>query len=234
MGDYHVDYIRHANIFLTNIIPMDERLGYPREMHSTGTLPNELTAENTDASTMRLAGVPQLPNFRPPGLALTDLFANDLVTGTRHAFASADHSLIEIKVIADIMDVLMESPCLRHSGKLPETLASLQQILRLTKLAIRAYQHTPLAQTLSLAIVAEAERCWRLLKELLSNLSHYRHALSAAMLHFIREYIWGSARECGVFTDLNSKLRECHSSFAACILALGRLVATSGIIVKKK
>ncbi|KZP09482.1 hypothetical protein FIBSPDRAFT_239273 [Athelia psychrophila] len=45
------------------------------------------------------------------------------------------------------------------------------------------------------------------------------------MLHFIREYIWNRAGECTAFNDLNSQLRECHSSFAACILALGSVAS---------
>ncbi|KZP32558.1 hypothetical protein FIBSPDRAFT_1036711 [Athelia psychrophila] len=212
----------HGN--LTIHITIDERLENLCETYPTRPPPNEPT-DNTNTSTVRSAVVAQPPGSRPTGL-LTDLFTNSLVTGTRYTPASADRSLIEIQVIVDIMDALIESPSLHHSAKLPGTLASLQRILELTKLAIQAYQHSPLARTLSLAIIAEAGRCRQLLKELLSSLSHYRHTLSAAMLHFIREYISSSASESGVFTDLNSKLRECHGSFAACILALGSVASS--------
>lgn len=118
----------------------------------------------------------------------------------------------------------MENPSLRHSAKLPETLAYLRRILKLTELAVRVHQHGPLAHTLGLAIIAEAENCRQLLKELLSSLANYKHVLSATMFYYVREYIWSTAGECVAFDDLNSKLRACHSSFASRILALGRLV----------
>ncbi|KZP18388.1 hypothetical protein FIBSPDRAFT_1046259 [Athelia psychrophila] len=225
MGDYqnhsHVDYIRHANIYITNIVTMDERLEYSHEMYPTGPPPNEHTTRSTKTSTMRLAGVAQPPDSRRPG-PLTDLFTTNMVIGTRYPSASADRSLVEIQVIADIMDTLMESPALRHSETLPETLASLRRMLTLTELAVHAYKNTPLAEALSHNLAAQVEQCRQLLRELLNDLTNYRYALSGAMLHFIRQYVWGNIGESGAVSVLNSKLQECHTSFASCILALGR------------
>ncbi|KAF7969335.1 hypothetical protein HWV62_27727 [Athelia sp. TMB] len=102
----------------------------------------------------------------------------------------AKDPLIEIRIIAEIMDTLSESPALRYSESLPETLVALRQVLALTEFAIRACQHTPLAQALSRAVAAEAARCHQLLRDLLKNLSDYRHTLSAVMLHFIRHVVW--------------------------------------------
>lgn len=220
MGDYqnhnHVDYIRHANIYVTNIFTMDER-----QRHLTGPPPNEPTTDNTKTSTLRSAGVAQPSDSCPSG-PLTDLLAANLVIGTRYPSASVDRSLVEIRVIADIMDTLMESPALRHSETLPETLASLRRMLTLTELAVHAYKNTPLAETLSHNLTLQVEQCRQLLRELLNDLTNYRHALSGAMLHFIRQYMWGNIGESGAVSGLNSKLQECHTSFASCILALGR------------
>ncbi|KZP08602.1 hypothetical protein FIBSPDRAFT_938930 [Athelia psychrophila] len=160
------------------------------------------------------------PSARGPSTAQTA--ATYVTIDTTEAPTSARDPSIEIHVIAEMMDILLDNPSLRHSETLPETLASLRRMLTLTELAIRAYQQTPLAQTLNRAIIAEAERCRQLLKDLFNNLSDYRRVLPAVLFHFIRQYVWSTAREGGTVGDLNLKLRECHSSFAACILALGR------------
>ncbi|KZP13559.1 hypothetical protein FIBSPDRAFT_131739 [Athelia psychrophila] len=228
MGDYisgdqvHIDYIEYAQInHFYHIIESDK---IPRHLREMYTKRPPMDRGNINATAIRLAdpspGVVQPPDSRPSG-PLTDYIDADVIIQAFYPSGTVDRSLIEIQVIADIMDALMENSSLRHSAKLPETLTSLQRILKLTKLALRAYQHTPLAQALSLAIIAEAEHCRQLLKKLLSSLANCRHALSAAMLHFIREYIWSRTSECVAFSDLDSKLRDCHGSFAACILALG-------------
>ncbi|KZP26730.1 hypothetical protein FIBSPDRAFT_928415 [Athelia psychrophila] len=108
--------------------------------------------------------------------------------------------------------------------------ASLRRMLTLSELAVRVYQRTPLAQALNHFIIAEAERCRQLLKDLFNNLSDYRHALPAVLFHFIRQYVWSKAREGGTVGDLNSKLRKCHGSFAACILGLGRSFAGDALV----
>lgn len=200
---------------------VDERLEIPREMYPTGPPPNDPITDRTNTSTVRLASVAQPPNFRPPRPS-TDFFTNNLVTGTRYASTSADHSLIEIQVIADIMDTLMESPALRHSETLPKTLASLRRMLTFAQLAVHAYKNTPLAETLSHNLTAQVDQCRQLLRELFNDLTNYRSALSGAMLHFIRQYMWGNIGESGAASMLDSKLQECHTSFASCILALGR------------
>lgn len=120
------------------------------------------------------------------------------------------------------MDTLIENPTLRHSETLPNTLASLQRMLTLAELAVQAYKHTPLAETLSYYMTLQVDHCRPLLQELISELSNYRHALSTTMFKLIRQYIWSGVGEGYTASRLNSKLRECHSTFASCILALGR------------
>lgn len=216
-------HIEYAWIYITNTFAATEgNHEYRREnIHPTIAPPNEAdTDTNTVVAPSRSMRQPQHPGaFK---LFAGHIDSDVVIQALRCPPGSTDRSLVEIQVIADIMDVLMENSSLRHSGKLPETLAYLQRILRLTESAVRVYQHGPLAQTLSLVIIAEANHCRQLLKELLSSLVNYRYVLSAAMLYYVREYIWSSAGECTAFADLNSKLRACHSSFAARILALGR------------
>ena len=130
-------------------------------------------------------------------------------------------SLLEIRVIAEIVKSLMANPALYYSKTLPQTLSSLGRMLQLAELAVRAYQHTALVGTVSRVIIVLVQNCRLILRELLNDLSNYRHALSAAMLYFIRQYMWSQAGEAVAISAIDSKLRECHSSFAACILALG-------------
>ncbi|KZP09483.1 hypothetical protein FIBSPDRAFT_1051820 [Athelia psychrophila] len=84
---------------------------------------------NFNANAERVAdpthGLAQPPNFHPSG-PLVDHVVAGVAVNTFYTSSSADHSLIEIQIIADMMDVLMENPSLCNSAKLPETLASLQ------------------------------------------------------------------------------------------------------------
>lgn len=118
---------------------------------------------------------------------------------------------------------MMENPMLCPSEDLPETLASLKRLLTLMELALRAYRHTDLVHSLSNAISIRVEECSRLLDELISNLTSFRHHLSNAVLYFIRKYMWARIGWQGsTASTLESNLRKSHSSFAACLLALGR------------
>lgn len=143
-----------------------------------------------------------------------------MIIDTSHT--SANRSLVEIQVIVSIMDTLMENPTLCHSETLPKTLASLRQMLTLAELAAQAYKYTPLSETLSHSITLKAENCRQLLRELMGDLSNYRHALSAVVLKLIRQYMWSGAGESCAVNRHDSNLRECHNAFASCILALGR------------
>ncbi|KZP08415.1 hypothetical protein FIBSPDRAFT_262250 [Athelia psychrophila] len=152
---------------------------------------------------------------------ITAQMAATYVTINNFEATSAEDSSIEIRVIAGLMDILLDNPSLHHSDTLPKTLTSLRRMLALTELALRAYRQTPLAHTLNRAIITEAERCHQLLKDLFKRLSDYRHTLPAVLFQFIRQYVWSTAGEGLAFSELNSKLGQCHSSLAACILALG-------------
>lgn len=214
MGDY-IDgdqiLIDYANIYVSNIVATDEVLEFLRGMYPPGPPPNEPTISTTKNTISKIS--PGLPQIAING-----------VTVSGDPSAGAADSLIKIRVILNIIDALMDTPSLCHSVTLPDTLASLRRMLQMTELAVRVYQNTPLAKALSLAIMTEAKHCQQLLKELLIKMSNYRHVFSAAMLHFIRQKIWSRTGECSDSASLNSKLRQCHDSFAACILALGRRV----------
>ena len=137
-------------------------------------------------------------------------------------YESAIHSLGEIRAVTELLDTLMDIPTLRHSETLPKTLASLKRMLEWIKLAVQVYEHTPLAATLDDFITAQVELCRRLLRQLLTDLPNYRYALSAAMVHLIRKYMWSTIGEMNAISAADSNLRECHDSFASCVLALGR------------
>ncbi|KZP08713.1 hypothetical protein FIBSPDRAFT_254163 [Athelia psychrophila] len=214
MGD-HIEHVDIYNIY--NIIPPDEVRERFRTMYPPGSPPNGRTTTNIIPIISLSLGLAQ---SHSPGASGPP--TNQMAINACDPSSSATDPLIEIGVIVTIMDALIENPSLRHSVTLPETLASLQRILRLTELAVRVYEGTPLAHTISLAIIAETEYCRQLLMELLKKLSNCRLVLSAAMLYYIRQYIWSRTSECSASAGLNSKLRTCHTSFAACILALGR------------
>ncbi|KZP15218.1 hypothetical protein FIBSPDRAFT_1048296 [Athelia psychrophila] len=138
-------------------------------------------------------------------------------------YNSAICSIERVRVMISIVQTMMANPMLCSSKDLPETLASLERLLTLMKLALRAYRHTDLVHSLSNAISIGVEECRQLLDELISNLTNFRHGLSNAVLYFIQQYMWARIGWQGsTVSTLDSKLRKSHSWFAACLLALGR------------
>ena len=150
-------------------------------------------------------------------------------------YTSATQSVLHLRLMIDVLNTMMENPTLSSSATLPETLASLQRILKLTELALQTYQHTPLIRTLSRAICIRVENCRQLLRELISNLSNYRHILSATALYFVRRYAGGILGGTDAIAVLDSKIRDRHGSLAGCLVALGWQVtaryALTGIIL---
>ncbi|KZP33473.1 hypothetical protein FIBSPDRAFT_308062 [Athelia psychrophila] len=135
----------------------------------------------------------------------------------------AIRSIDEVSVMISMVQTMMANPMLCPSKDLPETLASLKRLLKLMELAYRAYRHTDLAHSLSRAISIGVEECRRLLDELIANLTNFRQVLSNTVLYFIRKYMWARIGWQGsAVSTLDTKLRKSHSSFAACLLALGR------------
>ena len=137
-------------------------------------------------------------------------------------YISATRSIIETRLMIDMVRTMINHPTLCPSASLPETLAALEQVLRLTELAVRAYHHTPLSESISCAVVIGVDDCRRILKELLGTLSDYRHMLSGVVLTFIRKYMWQRFGQGCVVDTIDLQLQRCHRSFAACLLALGR------------
>ncbi|KZP16178.1 hypothetical protein FIBSPDRAFT_65386 [Athelia psychrophila] len=137
-------------------------------------------------------------------------------------YNSAILSIAEVRVMIGILQIMMVNPMLCSSQYLPETLAALKRTMTLMELAIRAYRHTDLVHSLSRVISIGVGECRGLLEELTLNLTNYRHLLSNAVLYFIRKYVWARAGQGSTMDALDSKLRKSHSSFAACLLALGQ------------
>ncbi|KAF7979895.1 hypothetical protein HWV62_40691 [Athelia sp. TMB] len=206
-GDYIVSQVNYFQIISDGSIPEPSK---PLER-----FPDAYYMRTPGASTSTASPQPLRPHHSP-------LTVPRVMTSNFQTHKLAQELLIKIRVITDIMDALMDNPSLRHSETLPKTLDSLRRMLTLAELTVRMYQQTPLASTLSHVITVQVELCRRLLLVLLKDLANYRHVLPAAMLHFIRKYIWNSVGESTAVSDLDSKLKECHSSLAACILALGR------------
>ncbi|KZP18175.1 hypothetical protein FIBSPDRAFT_602091 [Athelia psychrophila] len=133
-------------------------------------------------------------------------------------------SIDQVRITISIVQTMVANPRLCPSTDLPETLASLKRLMELMELALRAYQHTDLAPSLSRAISIRVEECRPALEELISqlNLINFRHILFNTVLYFIRKYMWARIGWKGsVISALDSKFRKSHSSFAACLLALG-------------
>ena len=165
--------------------------------------------------------IPEQPSTHTP--SHSDIRQNAITRLAGEAYyPSAERSIIEVRVMIEMVRTMMVNPTLCSSANLPETLAALQRVLFLTELAVDAYRHTPLAKSLSRAIAVRVEHCRQLLHELLKNLSNYRHLLSEAVLYFIHRYVFRRLGEAGVARVVDSRLRDCHKSFAACLLALGR------------
>ncbi|KAF7971894.1 hypothetical protein HWV62_19515 [Athelia sp. TMB] len=167
-----------------------------------------------------------LPNAEQPLIhspSRSNISQNVLSRSTRGVCYSSDKdSIVRIRVMIEMVRTMMLNPMFCSSANLLKTLAALERVLYLTKLAIEAYRYTPLAKSLSRAIAMRVEDCRKLLEELLKNLSDYRHVLSEAFLYFIRRYVCRRWGEGGIGPVMDSRLRDCHKSFAACLLALGR------------
>ncbi|KZP22236.1 hypothetical protein FIBSPDRAFT_489093 [Athelia psychrophila] len=170
------------------------------------------------ASSTPSLSVAQRPRpSEPPSNQITNIHVAD-----DPFYNSTIRSLGEVRVMVGIVQIMMANPTLCSSQDLPETLASLKRMLTLMELAIRAYRNTDLVRSLSSAISIGVEECRRLLEELARNLTKDRHSLSNAVFSFIRKYVWARAGQGSTVHALDSKLRKSDSSFAACLLALGR------------
>lgn len=138
-------------------------------------------------------------------------------------FSNSIQSIDQVRIMISMAQIMMANPRLCPSGGLPETLASLKQLLRPMELMLLAYQHTDLVHSLSRAIHIEVEECCRLLNEFLGGLTNVCNVLSNVILYFICRYMWARFGWQGSTTStLESKLRKSHSLFAACLLVLGR------------
>ncbi|KAF7982996.1 hypothetical protein HWV62_24610 [Athelia sp. TMB] len=211
-GDYidnqiHGDYIAHAQIhFNFAIQSAPEREEILDHIRAAYSMPSLGVAQSTST-----AG----PQPNASHIAATPFYIDT-------CYISAARSIIETRLMIDMVRMMINNPKLCSSAGLPETLAALERVLLLTELSVRAYHHTPLSESLSRGIAIEVDECRRLLQHLLSNLSSYRHMLSAAVIYFIRKYIWRRFRRGGAVATLDLELRRSHRSFAACLLALGR------------
>ncbi|KZP07224.1 hypothetical protein FIBSPDRAFT_939639 [Athelia psychrophila] len=134
--------------------------------------------------------------FQPPSDQITKIY----VAVDPFCPVPAIRSIDRVCAMSSMVQTMMANPMLCSSEALPETLASLERLLALMELALRAYRHTNLVHCLSSAFYIRAEECRQRLDDLISNLENSRHNLSNAVLYYIRKYI----------------------SFAACLLALGR------------
>ncbi|KAF7977372.1 hypothetical protein HWV62_3973 [Athelia sp. TMB] len=220
INDAHFEQVIHVYINKPDGVP-------PQQFFAAYTIQSSGSQASTGDSAAILARVASaLGASRPPVESSTAPSDRDALNYKMdHTRQNTIHELpLELRVIAGLMDGLVENTSVRHSPTLPETLASLQRIMKMTELALRIYQHTPLARTLGLYLKAEAEHCRRCLQNLLTNVSDWRHGLSGALLHAIRRYVWSGVGEGCVVSELNAQLREVHTSLASCVLALGRRV----------
>ncbi|KAF7983557.1 hypothetical protein HWV62_21140 [Athelia sp. TMB] len=133
-------------------------------------------------------------------------------------YTSAIQSIAQLRMMIVTIRMMEHHPTLCSSQHLPETLADLEKVLTLTERAVEAYHNTPLSKSLSRKISVEVGRCRRLLEDLLRNLSDWRRILSHIVLYLIQKIGQRDA-----VNTLDLKLRECHKSFAACLLALSRV-----------
>ncbi|KAF7966177.1 hypothetical protein HWV62_39756 [Athelia sp. TMB] len=172
-----------------------------------------------ETSSISLFNVEQPSHDNPPDLDTSQSITTQLVIDP--CYASARRSIQDVRLMIEMVRIMLAHPVL-CSANLPETLAALERTLLLTELAIDAYRHTPLVEVLSRVMAVRVEHCRQLLQGLLKNLSNHRHFLAAYVLNFIRKYVCRRLGGGGIANVLDSKLRDRHKSFAACLLALGR------------
>lgn len=203
----HRTYIAHAqihvNVTVQSVIEREDILRHIREAHS---IPPSVAAQ------------PMSPVVSRSDASQTAVVPSDV----DHCYVSATRSIIEIRLMIDIVRMMINHPTLCSSSSLSETLAALERVLHMTELSVRAYHHSPFSESFSRAVAIEVDDCRQLLQELLSHLSDYRRILSATVLYFIRKYVWRRFGQSVVVDTLDLQLQKSHRSFAACLLALGR------------
>lgn len=206
MYNINGDHIAHINLnLMPGSTPPDVLHQILQHIHATSSKPSLKVAQLRRPS-------------EPPSDQMTKI-----CVAVDPLYHSAIRSIDQVRIMISIVQTMMANPMLCSSEDLPETLASLKRLLTLMELALRAYRHTDLVHSLSSAISIGTEDCRRLLDDLISNLTNSHHGLSNAVLYFIRKYIWARiGRQGSAIGTLDSKLRKSHSSFAACLLALGR------------
>lgn len=218
MTNVNGDYIRGQNIYGDYIAQANISINF-----LSGSTP-ELGANVEslrDAYTMHSLGIALPPDDCPPFLPMNQIATPNALDDP--CYTAAIQSISDVRLMIDIVGSTMmnSNPALSSSASLPETLASLQRLLKLTELALKTYQNTPLVQTLSRTMAVEVDDCRQLLRQTLSNLGNYRHFLAATAYHFMRRCTWGMLGGMDESGVLDAKLRERHGSLAASILALG-------------
>ncbi|KAF7966141.1 hypothetical protein HWV62_39938 [Athelia sp. TMB] len=204
-GHYIYGHLNHFDIHLPPI-PASEWGPVLEEIRKTCSMP--------------LFNAEQPSIHSPSGSNISQDVLAQSTSGICHS--SDEGSIIRIRVMIEMVRTMMLNPMLCSSANLLETLTALERVLLLTELAVEAYRHTPLAKSLSHAIAKRVDYCRKLLQELVVYLSDYRRMLSEAFLYFIRRYVCRRLGQGGMGPVMDSRLRECHKSFAACLFALGR------------
>ncbi|KAF7974363.1 hypothetical protein HWV62_12322 [Athelia sp. TMB] len=201
LGNYIEQACDHVNSIMRSVSEQSEVLDHLREAYS------EIDVAHSHA--------------HPPERGFTNQAATDEMV-VDDFYTSAIESIAAVRAMIGAVRTMIHHSSICSSAHLLETLAELEKMLDWTKLTVQVYHHTPLSESLSRALSVPLDDCRQLLQQFMCNLADWRHSLSNVVLYLIQKYVHGKIGQSGLIEVLDSKLRECHKRFSACLLALGR------------
>jgi hypothetical protein len=153
----------------------------------------------------------------------TGTLPQDILTPKRHLSSVVSTTDFAIRLIVDIV-YLLHTESSYECQQLERALKSLCQTLYLTKLAILAYECTPLGQSLTETIRPEVEQCCGVLGEILDKINHYQENLKSTRISSLWRQVWASGRSVGELQSLRTKLSSHHDALNTFLMALNSYV----------
>jgi hypothetical protein len=136
-----------------------------------------------------------------------------------HASSIVSVAGIAVHLIVNIINLLrIESS--DECRELERELKSLCQSLNLTGLAIRAYEYTPLGQSLAKTIHPEVERCRGILQEMLDKIIHYRESLKSTSISGLWRQVWWNGWDVDELASSRMELSGHKESLNKFLMAL--------------
>lgn len=168
---------------------------------------NQLPRPVTDALRLPIAGPGDLIQRR-----------NSVLAHFSKAGCGLDDDIPHL--ITRIMLLLDHDNASRPFRGLKTELESLQYMLTLTGLGVKAYEDTELGQNLAKALIPELMRCVTVLQELFHAIDTYRQGLWFTWIRSLWHAVWQSGCEGDELESWTKQLFACRRAFEIFVMAL--------------